>query len=421
MFAYLKKLVGKRPPAPALRAARSKPRGRARLGLEVLEDRQVPSGFALDMADPHHLIATSTNSSDVFHLDAPAVGKPTLLSVGPSSAPVSYTGSLANINRISFVGIGGSNQAILTVHGAGDGLNFQPNGYHLALHGDHADLQEVTNGNGYTFDVTNVPAISASGDAQGTVNLYASSGVAKNFYVGTPSWSNLDNSLSHDSVSGFAVANCYSLPSAGAGTPSDVADLYGAGGVTNHFIASAQAGGASSYGAIMFSPNPNFATGHQYDSADGFLHVTGHAVTQNDIADFRGSKSTINTYVSHGGSSVFTADSTMSDGTYFFEGIGFSSVGAEAGTSFDGAYLYGSTSLNILVFNPAPGGHMPDARLWSSTHSDEVEGFAYVSATAGTAADVVLGNNLPGTTVSRHVSGVNPWGYFYTVDAYGFN
>jgi hypothetical protein len=415
MFAYLKNLLGKRRPAPARRAARSKPQGRTRLGLEVLEDRQVPSGFALDPADVHHLIATSTSSSDVFHLEAPAVGKPTTLSVGSST----YTKSLADINWISFVGSGGSNQATLTVHGAGDGLNLHPNGYHLELAGDHADLQEVSNG--YNFDVTNVPTISASGDTQGTVDLYASSGVAKNFYVGTPSWSTLDNSKSHDTVSGFAVANCYSLPSAGAGTSSDVADLYGAGGVTNHFYASAQASGASPYAGIMTSPNPNFETGSQYDSADGFLHVTGHAVTQNDIADFLGSKGTINTYVSHGGSSVFTADSTLSDGNYFFEGIGFSSVGAQAGTSFDRAYLYGSTSVNTLMFNPDPPGHVPDARLWSSIHSDEVEGFGYVSANKGTTADVVLGNTLPGTVVWRHVSGVNPWGHSYTVDAYGFN
>jgi hypothetical protein len=44
MFAYLTKLLGNRRLALA---ARSKPRGRGRLGLEVLEDRAVPSSLAL--------------------------------------------------------------------------------------------------------------------------------------------------------------------------------------------------------------------------------------------------------------------------------------------------------------------------------------------------------------------------------------
>jgi len=169
------------------------------------------------------------------------------------------------------------------------------------------------------------------------------------------------------------------------------------------------------------------ASSTKYDEALGFHYAIGHAGTSSDLADFRGSLTMANTFVSSAGTAAGSpADSKLfaATGAFSLEGIGFRYVAAVGGTSADVAYLHGSTtSHNTLYGNQTDASSRSDSHLISSVHSDEVVGFSKLYAYAGTAADVahLYGANALQTPTDSYVSGINAGGHKYYVDAHDFN
>jgi hypothetical protein len=388
MFSYLKTLFGKR----RLAAPQSKPRTPGRIRLEVLEDRQVPA-FLIDPLHSDHLIVKADSPNDTFAFtDIGGTLKVTLTTPG-QPVPVK-TADMTGIDKISFAGwVGGSNRAFLT----------DTTGFHtlLSLGTDVGTMQ----GANYALDVSGMPTIYAYGDANGRANLYGSP-VVKNTYVGTPTLSWMSNAVSNNWVHNFGIVTALGGVYAGAGTPADVAYLYGSTTSQNHFVGTAQGGnvGGTRLGGIMFSTN--------WDGAGGFLHITAYAVRPDDIADFRGSTTSHNVFVDHPAAGTTPALSSMTDGNYSFQAQGFRWVGALAGKPGDVAQLFGSTtSKNVLTYGPNA------VALVSSVHSVGVDGFTEVSAYKGTNLDVAyLGPTCPSVTVLGHtdhylkVQGPNgPW------------
>jgi hypothetical protein len=426
MFSYLKKRLAISNRASERRIAREKPRGRSRLGLEALEDRQLLSGFAAmpnGPADPGHftLVGTAGSSNDTFEIDAPPPGALTPPTVKFDGVP--YSGvSMSLVDHIIFEGAGFKPKAILDVKGAGQTL-LHPEGYDLRLFGDHGYLLEKT----YDLKINGIPDIIANGDAEGVIRLYGSKSTP-NTFLETPTSSTMVNAMSFDQANGFGIAYGFAGDSYGYafGTHQDRAILRGSELYQSHFVLGAQGTpGISTYGAILFNTSGLLPYGV------GFHYVDAYAGTSSDIGDFRGSKQLASTYTSHGVNSdgmtysVLTADNE----SYSFEAFGCFQTGALAGTKRDVAYLYGSTTspnkLTIALAQP-PG--IIDVHLVSNVHYDETYGFLRVSAYARTAGDTVnvqAGSSQmlpppPPHTSYLRVKGSSFGGHF-EVDAYDFS
>jgi hypothetical protein len=375
MFSYLKKLFGNQRSLAARRAARSDSRGRVRPGLEMLEERLVPT-WAVSGAGTSHLTFSTLNPTDTFGFTAGNSPQITL-----NGSP--YNGSTSGVNLVTVQGAaGGQNSATIA-----DTTGFNTS---LSLAGTYGSLI----GANYELDLTGMASIFATGDGNGQARLYGSTALQNNFQA-TSTWSAMGNSASYDYATGFGHIFGYQ------GTSTDIANLYGSTESSNHFVASAQAGlvglpngQPTVLESIMTNMDPWINAQHPYyNAAVGFQHVTGHAATGSDIADFRGSLTSSIDFVSAPGSS------DMSSGTAFdMQGYGFRWVGCVAGTNGDVARLYGSTTFqNSYLGGKVDALGRDDDYLTSSVHSDEVVGFNVVRAYADTSSDVA---NLYGSTVN---------------------
>src|SRR5262249_29597855 len=125
MLSYLNKLTGNRcSPSPA-RTGRRRLQGRARLQLERLEDRTVPTFIV----QGHHLTVLADSPGDRFCSNAVPNAKPQV-----ELNTNLFTGDMSAIDHIYFKGVpGGLNQAVL----------FDTTGYvklNLTLFGDHGTM-----------------------------------------------------------------------------------------------------------------------------------------------------------------------------------------------------------------------------------------------------------------------------------------
>jgi hypothetical protein len=423
MLSYLKNLLGYSRPAHARRPAQGKLRGRVRLGLETLEERQLLTvNVPTPIPTPGHLgyytlKATTMSPSDTFQLDAPAAGAPTLYFDG-----IQYMGFNLNlIDHFIFEGAGGTNKATLNVHGAGLSA-LHPKGYDLDLYGDHGHLQEAK----YDLKLEQIPTIIANGDADGVADLYGSKS-ATNRFEGSPTSSSMVNVKASDQANGFGLVHGWAGDSyAGAfGTPQDGAVLVGSTSSENHFVLAANAsGGNSSYAGILFNTGSGTIS-----YAVGFHDMLASAGTSSDIVDLRGSTKLASTFTSYGinGDGRTYSVLAANNEAYYFETNGCGYVGAVAGTKLDKAVLYGSTtSQNILTNGPTGVDALgrSDVHLKSNVHSDEVVGFMQVVAVAGTPTDhaVLVGPiqqmfAFMGHTI-RRVHGPSPGGPSLTYDIY---
>jgi hypothetical protein len=384
MFAYLKKLLGRKGRAGAGRITLKKARARSRVSLEALEERQLLTNGIMvhvyhdpmtDLPGRYTLGATATSAADTFRFDAPAPGM-----VPPGTPTVyfnglDYTGVDLNlIDHFIFQGFGAGSHATLNVHGAGQPLD--PNGYDLRLYGNHGHLQEAT----YDLTLQKIPTIIANGDAaNGWATLYGSKTMV-NTFLGTATSSTMFNAGSYDQANGFHTVLGYAgdAYNYAFGTPQDRAILHGSASIQSHFDLIANGTpGISVYAGILFS-----AIG-TVSYADGFHKDYAFAGTKSDIADFRGSnKGIVSTFTSHGVDMNGVTYSTMAanNGAFFFEAFDCRYVGAVAGTKVDVAKLYGSTGVQNTLTVALDGNHRSDIRLTSSMHSDEVVGFKQIDA-----------------------------------------
>jgi hypothetical protein len=512
MFSCLKKLLGKRRPASVGRVARSNPAGRVRPGVEMLEDRLVPTFVPFGT---NALFVLADKPTDTFNFTAVPGNKPLVSLNG-----LSYNLSGTAIDQIYFVGqAGGQNVATIA-----DTTGFA--GTTLDLTGDHGTLT----GANYLLSLSNMPTIVATGAANAQATLhgtignqnsyvaYANGGLAAPFgavmtnemgavpptpyydkvigfanisgyagtlldsatysgsatltttfassptvsqmlsgtafdiqgsgfrwvkaygnsgwdtarlygsasyvntFVGTavPNTSTEDDvlysSAHSDEVVGFHAVLAYAGAYQGAGTPEDVAYLYGAKTTTtpNDFIAMENGGnvGGTTLGAILTTrlsetDPPNTI----YDSVSGFQHIYGYAGTSADIADFRGSANYQSTFVSS------PALSQMSASTIFYaQASGFRWVGAVAGSVADTASLTGATTCqNTYVGGKVDALGRVDDHLTSIVHSDEVDGFGQVTVHQAYATDVAY---LYGSTMYDNSFYGN---YMYSNDSWMIN
>src|SRR5262249_40126788 len=145
--------------------ARRRPRPRTRLRLEHLEDRLVPSGFAVQ---GDQLLVTGTTGPDVFTFTAADQPVVTL-------NDESYAVDPDTIHSIRFDGLGGGDQATLI-----DATDFASE---LALRPNSATLT----GANYSLQVDNVETIVAVGSANGTASLFGSAS-GMNTFTGTSAY-----------------------------------------------------------------------------------------------------------------------------------------------------------------------------------------------------------------------------------------
>jgi hypothetical protein len=432
MFAYLKNLLRSCRPARVQRAAPSKTGRRARPGLETLEERQLLTNGIMvqiyhdpmtDLPGHYTLGATATSAADTFRFDAPApgtLGTPTVYFNG-----LNYTGfNLKLIDHFIFQGVGSGSQATFNVHGAGQPLD--PNGYDLRLYGDHGHLQEAT----YDLTLQKIPIIIANGGAEGWARLYGSNSTPNTFQE-TPTSSTMVNAMASDQANGFGHVYGFAGDSYNYafGTKEDTAILHGSELYQSHFVLAANGTpGISVYAAILFNASGTVPYGV------GFHNVNAFAGTSSDIVDFRGSKTLVSTYTSHGVTAAVPTYSVLAanNGAYSFEAFGCRYTGAVAGMASDVAVLYGSTTSPNLLFNGPTGldgYHRSDVHLKSNVHSDEVVGFMRVVAEKGTTSDhavlaghkhkdfVIFGNKIDQAT------GASPGGpsLTYEIDAVNFS
>jgi hypothetical protein len=289
-----------------------------------------------------------------------------------------------------------------------------------------------------TYDLTlkQVPEITAHGDAQGTAELFGSNSL-QNTFLGTPNSSSMSNAKTFDAALGFATVLGFAgdYHAGMYGTPADTAYLEGSMSSQCHFTLSAQAsGGISSYAALLLagtttSGTRSYGIGFHYAHAQAGSPILGMS---SDIVDFLGSTTLASTFTSHGITNVSTDTVSVmaaNNNAYSFEATGCRYAAALAGTKFDQAYLYGSTtSPNKLTNLPLDALQRSDVYLTSNVHRDEVVGFGYVAAHRETLGDTraVIGPIhqtfvLPGHIVHR-VHGNSPGGpsTTYTIDAYDF-
>jgi hypothetical protein len=375
----------------------------------------IGANYELDMTDMPSIYATGDASAQ-----ARLHGSTTLQNTFQATPTWSTMGNSASYDYVTGFG------AVYGYNGtANDSANFWGSSTTPMTFGSEPGLSDMSSGAASDVQATGFRWVKAVAGTNADVARLYGSATYQNAYVGGLTDAlgrdddHLTSSVHADEVVGFNVVVAY------AGTTSDVAKLYGSTKHANHFVASAQAGAVTlpnsqvnCLGGIMFwqdwGPNP---LQEHYDGAGGFEHIYGYNGTAKDIADFRGSLTSQNIFVSS------PAMSEMYSGTAFdMQGTGFRWVGALAGTSSDVAVLTGSSSYQNTLTNGVDTAGRMNVSLTSSVHSDGVVGFSTVYAYNGTTSDVAqLGQPNATSGAIKWWWGTTTSGASYWIEASGFN
>jgi hypothetical protein len=422
------------------RAARGRKRTTVRLGIECLEGRLVPTFNVVG----NTLGVVGTGGPDSFTFTAGPTPQVTLnddtFIVDPNQ-----------INAIAFDGSGGNVDATITdtTGNAVNGLIYAGGGW--------------LSGSNYTLSLTNVNYVNVHGSANTTLEVSGST-VSRNFFSGSPTYSNLYGDNYNINV--WGVGTVY----ADAVTTRDTAQLVGSRSETNAFVAnntfdpsdggyafmasdSAISGdgsrdyfveakgfanvsayaGTSADEAILYAPNqgtntfvgwPSTASlkGMLYaDTANGFGRVYAYGGSYEttpqsaNVAELHGSTTVANNDVGTQGDSILSAY----DSSYRLEAISFESVSAYGGTSGDHADLYGSTT-DANIFKGAPTA----ATMSATGYYNAIYNVPYVTAHNGTASDTAefwgANNNADPNTFLGYPTAAVMYNSTYSLTALNF-
>jgi hypothetical protein len=403
LLSSLKNLFSKsRRPVSSNRPARAK----RRLGLETLEDRQMPSGFNV-VGD--QLQVTGTGGSDFVTFTA-----------GPAPQVTfnedSFTVNPDEIHSIVVDGAGGKVWAMIndTTTDVDPEFHAQPGlatmtgaNYTLTLNGvdrievgGSAHCLAVMSGSTTTrndfYGSPNLSTLNLSGGSQftavnfGVVQVYSTnaddqanlngSNVANSSFTSQPG--NVDmmtyngDDVPEVSVSGFGKVFGYG----GHGTASDTAYLHGSPGSTNYFT------GSQTSAYMQYSAS--------FVQLENVSAVYAYAGTSSDTANFYGTTSSPSHLHIYSGVAILAGDSGA-----LMEGYGFHNVTATAGTASDYVWLYGSES-GANTFT----GNSNVATLSGPGLLETANGYATVYATRVSDGDkaVLYGSNTSTNTFESH-------------------